>query len=106
MEAVWAAARPLAVREVLNVLNDERKQPLAYTTVMTVMSRLAEKGALLRERAGRGFAYQAAAAGPAALAVRTVVRDYGEAAIAEFVNQARADEEIMQRLQRLLDEEP
>ncbi len=32
---------------------------LAYTTVMTVLTRLAEKGLATRERAGRGFAYAA-----------------------------------------------
>ncbi len=32
---------------------------LAYTTVMTVMSRLAEKGLVVRERSGRGYAYSA-----------------------------------------------
>ncbi len=32
---------------------------LAYTTVMTVLSRLAEKGLVTRRRSGRAFAYQA-----------------------------------------------
>ena len=33
----------------------------AYTTVMTTLSRLAEKGALVREREGRGYLYALAA---------------------------------------------
>jgi predicted transcriptional regulator len=32
---------------------------LAYTTVMTVLSRLCDKGLVTRRRAGRAFAYQA-----------------------------------------------
>jgi predicted transcriptional regulator len=32
---------------------------LAYTTVMTVLARLSEKGVVTRRRAGRAFAYQA-----------------------------------------------
>jgi predicted transcriptional regulator len=34
---------------------------LAYTTVMTVLTRLAEKGEVVRQRAGRAFAYTAIA---------------------------------------------
>jgi predicted transcriptional regulator len=32
---------------------------LAYTTVMTTLARLSEKGVVTRHRAGRAFAYQA-----------------------------------------------
>ena len=36
-------------------------KPLAYTTVMTVMTRLVEKGFLERSRSGRKFVYKAVA---------------------------------------------
>ena len=54
MEITWrdAPVTPGAVREALGA-----KRPLAYTTVMTVMSRLYEKGLLDRIREGRAFAY-------------------------------------------------
>lgn len=39
---------------------EERGNELAYTTVMTVLSRLWEKGALTRKREGKRFVYQAA----------------------------------------------
>lgn len=48
-----AAGRPLTVGEVLADLGDG----LAYTTVMTTLSRLHAKGALRRESAGRAYAY-------------------------------------------------
>lgn len=48
-----AAGRPLTVAEVLADLGDG----LAYTTVMTALSRLHDKGALTREPSGRAFAY-------------------------------------------------
>ena len=48
-----AAGRPLTVSEVLADLGDD----LAYTTVLTTLSRLHAKGALTREPAGRAFAY-------------------------------------------------
>jgi predicted transcriptional regulator len=105
MELVWKLDRPLTVRELLERINERRKARLAYTTVMTVMSRLAEKGALARRREGRGYVYEAAASDPAALAVRTVLRDFGDEAVAQFVEEARADPDAMRRLRRLLDEE-
>ncbi len=61
-----AAGRPLTVSEVQADLGKE----LAYTTVMTTLSRLHAKGALTRELAGRAYAY-ALRADPAAASVTT-----------------------------------
>ena len=106
MRVLWATRHPMAVREVLDRLNQDRRPPLAYTTVMTVMARLAEKGILARQLNGRGYVYEAALPDAAAIAVRTVVRDFGEAAIAQFVGEARADPKLRRRLERLLRDEP
>lgn len=100
MEVLWAAVEPLPVRAVLNRLNGGRSEPLAYTTVMTVLSRLAERGAATRTAVGRGYAYRAAVRDAAELAVRDVVRDHGGAAIAHFINQAEADPALRERLRR------
>ena len=105
MEVLWAAGEPCSVRAVLDVLNDGRRPPLAYTTVMTVLARLAEKGVLERTPAGRGFVYAAAVGDEAAIAVRGVVRDYGESALAHFVEQAKADPKLYRRLRRLMQED-
>lgn len=102
MGIVWSQRRPMTVRAVLDRLNAGRGAPLAYTTVMTVMARLAEKEILHRELDGRGYVYEAAAADPAAIAVRSVVRDFGEAAVAQFVDEARADPKLRRRLEQLL----
>jgi predicted transcriptional regulator len=48
-----AAGRPLTVAEVQADIGGD----LAYTTVLTALSRLHAKGALHREPAGRGYAY-------------------------------------------------
>lgn len=104
MEILWTAKRPMTVRAVLEQANERRADPLAYTTVMTVLSRLAEKGALARRREGRSFAYEPTAADAAAIAVRQVVRDFGDTAVAHFVEEARADPDLRKRLKRLLDE--
>ena len=57
MEQLWAAREPLSVRQVLDALPDGRNR--AYTTVMTVMDNLFQKGCVKRERAGRAYLYQA-----------------------------------------------
>ncbi|MCZ4540311.1 BlaI/MecI/CopY family transcriptional regulator [Dietzia kunjamensis] len=48
----------LSVREVSDRLADRR--PLAYTTVMTVLAHLYDKGAVTREKVGRGYRYRPA----------------------------------------------
>jgi predicted transcriptional regulator len=105
MQVMWAERRPLDVRTVLERLNNGRSPVLAYTTVMTVMSRLAEKGILNRQLDGRGYVYEAAVADAAAIAVRNVMRDFGDAAMAQFVDEARADPKLRRRLERLLRDE-
>jgi predicted transcriptional regulator len=104
MEVLWGTRAPLTVREVLDRLNRRRRPPLAYTTVMTVMARLAEKDILRRELDGRGYRYEPAVADAAAIAVREVMRDYGEEAVAQFVDEARADPKLLRRLRRLVED--
>ena len=106
MQALWKSREPLTVRAVLDRVNVQREPPLAYTTIMTVLSRLAEKGIVRRHPQGRGFAYEAAVTDPAGIAVREVLRDFGDAAVAQFVDEARADPKLLRRLERLLSEEP
>lgn len=105
MRALWASRSPLSVRAMVDHLNQQRTRPLAYTTVMTVMARLAEKGLLRRERDGRGFLYEPAVDDVAELAVRRVVREYGDAAVARFVAEARSEPALLQRLRALLDDD-
>jgi predicted transcriptional regulator len=101
---VWQTRTPVTVRDVVERLNESRAEPLAYTTVMTVMSRLVTKGVLSRRRAGRGYVYEPLVEDAAGIAVRNVMRDFGDAAVAHFVDEARDNPELMQRLERLLDD--
>jgi predicted transcriptional regulator len=106
MDVLWSADEPMSVRDVLAQLNRSRSEPLAYTTAMTVLARLADKEILARVRDGRGYLYAPAVSDTAQIAVRGVMRDFGDAAMARFVDEARADPDMLQRLRRLLDEEP
>ena len=100
MEEVWAAAdsgRPrVSVREVHDRLASTRT--LAYTTVLTVMSRLTTKGLLTRERAGRAHLYAAAGSREQLTASTMLEQLHGmrsvdrRAAMLHFLGDASADE--------------
>jgi predicted transcriptional regulator len=57
MTRVWKWNRPVTVREVLEDLRQERS--IAYTTVMTVLDNLHQKGWVRREAEGRAYRYEA-----------------------------------------------
>lgn len=59
LEVLWRASAPRTVREVYDELATARD--LAYTTVMTVLDRLAKKALVIQERDDRAYRYRAAA---------------------------------------------
>jgi predicted transcriptional regulator len=65
-----AAGRPLSPGQVRAELGDQ----LAYTTIMTTLSRLHAKGALSRQLAGRGYVYELPGSPDAAQASMTAHR--------------------------------
>jgi predicted transcriptional regulator len=79
---------------------------LAYTTVITILTRLLAKGAVTRERAGRSFAWTPASdeAGLAAHKMRKVLdaESDREAVLASFVTGLGPDDERL--LRDLLDQ--
>lgn len=56
MAEVWSHDE-CTVRDIFNSLKVKKK--IAYTTIMTVMSRLAEKGILSRKKVRNAYTYQA-----------------------------------------------
>ena len=54
LKALWGIGEA-SVRDVQSAL----VRPLAYTTVMTVLDRLARRGCVGRRKVGRGFMYSA-----------------------------------------------
>ena len=56
LNALWEI-REGNVEEVRKFVSQSR--PLAYTTVLTLLDRLARRGAVSRRKEGRGFRYQA-----------------------------------------------
>ena len=56
LQIIWEDG-PCTVREVMNLLKPER--PRAYTSVMSLMNVMAEKGLLNQKPKGRAFIYSA-----------------------------------------------
>jgi predicted transcriptional regulator len=54
LRVLWASDRPLTPADVGDALGTD----LAYTTVMTILTRLWDKGLVERERSGRAYAYR------------------------------------------------
>jgi predicted transcriptional regulator len=55
MDVLWSRDEWLAPADVARLL--ERSHPIAYTTSMTILVRLWDKGMVDRRRAGRAFVY-------------------------------------------------
>ena len=55
MQAIWACTPPVARADIQELLKDTH--PMALTTLLTVLTRLSEKGFLRIEKAGRSARY-------------------------------------------------
>ena len=99
LAVLQAAGSPLSPGEV----RDRLGGGLAYTTVVTILSRLHGKGVLDRRKAGRAFLYAPVADEPG-LAARRMARVLDaepdrEAVLARFVSGlSGTDEELLRRM--------
>lgn len=108
MEIVWAKGE-LTGRQVYERLKENRS--IAYTTVMTVMSRLAEKGLLEKMKQGAAFVYRATTTrdefthSTLKRVINELVKDFVTPAIAQFVDSIEDVEPgKMAELVRLIEE--
>jgi len=89
MDVVWSQA-PVTVRDVVRELPGRRRP--AYTTVMTVMNRLVDKGLLRRRPQGQSYRYSATKTeteflrGASRLAIDQYLRTFGDLAIVQFLD--------------------
>jgi predicted transcriptional regulator len=103
IDVLTAAGRALTPGEVQQALAETEPQPLAYTTVVTILSRLHAHGLLDRFRHGRAFAYLPIADHARLVAgrMRRVLdaEDDRNAVLTRFVGGLSAsDEQILRRL--------
>ena len=111
MEIVWCDGE-VCVRDVLEKL--QKKKKIAYTTVMTVMSRLHEKGVLARKMNGSGaFVYESVSDKKTFIEkkskklIKSFLKEYGDVAVAQFLeviesSDAPQSEEWKDKLKKLV----
>ena len=107
MGEVWLREE-MSVREVMEALNSLGDADRAYTTYMTIMSRLDAKGLLDRRRVGKTDFYRAVytrdryADLRARAAIDSVVDQFGDVALTHIARQmARLDPQHRRSLQRI-----
>lgn len=99
LAALWAVGGPQTARDV----RDRLPGDLAYTTVLTILSRLHDKGLLVRRREGRGYAYEPIRdeASHTAQRMHSLLQGGSdrEAVLARFVSElSERDEHVLQQL--------
>ncbi|MGH3471924.1 MAG: BlaI/MecI/CopY family transcriptional regulator [Nocardioidaceae bacterium] len=103
LATLGASRQPLTPSAVL----DQLSGGLAYTTVMTTLVRLYDKGVIARERLGRAYAYSVVDASTVAARQMRRVLDEGElreVVLARFLEEL--DPSDVPVLQRLLHDSP
>jgi predicted transcriptional regulator len=107
LKVVWRLG-DASVREVYETLR--KRRPVAYTTVMTMMSTLEAKGFLKKRVAGRAFRYRPAR--PEGRVITSLVREFVERVfdgasrplLAHLVSEGALTKEEREELKRLIDE--
>ena len=105
MARLWGAG-PQAVGDVLDALNGSSDRRLAYTTVMTILVRLHDKGLVTRQKDGRNYRYTAAVDEESVEAqlgrreLNRLIERYGAASLASFAAEL-GEGEVADRLRAL-----
>lgn len=109
MAVIWRRGSA-TVRDVLDELKPKRR--LAYTTIMTVMNRLVDKGLLKRREQGACFCYlptrprNAYMAQASRQVIDELLASYGAIAVAQFLDRLDiSDPDLIKRLERRFREE-
>jgi predicted transcriptional regulator len=107
MDSLWSSGQA-SVRDVMDALNMNSAKPRAYTTYMTIMSRLDAKGLLARQREGRTDYYRPVYTREryndlrAQTEVDSLVDQFGEVVLGHFARQmAQLDPQRRRALERL-----
>jgi predicted transcriptional regulator len=110
MAIIWQQTTA-TVSEVEEVLNQRRDAPLAYKTVLTICTRLSDKGLLDHEKEGRAFRYRPTmtqsefVSEQASKATDALLSRFGDVALSSFVDQVAADPDQLVALRNLLGRE-
>lgn len=107
LSVLWSSSAPLSVRDVLGRI--QRRPPLAYTTVLTVLDRLHDKELVVREKEGKAFLYRPSVSREvwlgeqAAGALTAASTQPSDAVLMAFLDSAeRADPTLLDQLSALI----
>lgn len=107
MEIIWRKGCEVSVRDVHEVLVARRE--VAYTTVMTIMGRLADKKLLHKRKEGKAFYFlpsltrEGFTEKVVGSVVDSLLEDFADATLAHLVNRVSArDQETLARLEKML----
>ncbi|WP_435018325.1 BlaI/MecI/CopY family transcriptional regulator [Tundrisphaera sp. TA3] len=109
LKILWDRDGPATVRDVLAEVNRRHEPPRAYTSVMSLMNVMADKGLLRRTPRGRAFAYVPAS--PREQTLRSMLGETLERAyqgsasllVAHLLDQSTPSAEELDRIRALLD---
>lgn len=105
MKIIWSK-NEATVQEVLIELNKQNNY--AYTTIMTIMNRLDKKGILTRNKVGKGYLYKARynqdelVQQTSSEKVEQILGNYGDIAIAQFVDAVGHNPDQLNKLKQLI----
>jgi len=91
MEIIWQSKAPISVRTVTQKL--QKKRQIAYTTVMTIMGRLVDKGILKRKELRKAYLYQSSYSKDKFLIrvsrqiIKNFMASFGDTAVAHFAEE-------------------
>ncbi len=109
MEVAWASECEVSVRDVLDALKDDRE--LAYTTVMTIMGRLADKKLLEKRKEGNAFLFKPAISRDEFTGqvvgglIDDLLSDFSETTMSYFVRRVgEKDRSVLEKLEQALSE--
>lgn len=108
MQILWSR-KTATVKEVHQALTSKKR--LAYTTVMTVMGRLAKKGLLAQRKVGKAYVYSPRVSknGFIQSMIKSVfgglTEEFSEPVLSQFVDSlGKEDETIIMELAKLIEE--
>ncbi|MEK7528089.1 MAG: BlaI/MecI/CopY family transcriptional regulator [Patescibacteria group bacterium] len=105
MDVLWKSSTPLKPLDVLHQL----KGDYAYTTIMTILKRLADKEVVSRKMSGKAFLYSPCSCKEKFIKknlsgiINGLVDSYGQVAIANFVDVIKNDKKDLALLKKYLE---
>jgi predicted transcriptional regulator len=109
LKILWQRGEPASVRNVFEIVNQDANPPRAYTSVMSLLNVMTDKGLVRRAPFGRAFLYEPVS--PREQTLRTMLREtlervYNGSAsllVAHLLDQSHPSGEELKHIRSLLD---